>query len=95
MKPGWFQWVMPGKITFSKSDKIASTGSPCSGGAVGIWLLGIDYALPLLVFFYMLVEGGESWISTLIMTAGTYGLIWGLFEYILEMRWPPGVLFGY
>jgi hypothetical protein len=25
----------------------------------------------------------------------TYGLIWGLFEYTLEMRWPSGLLFGY
>jgi hypothetical protein len=29
------------------------------------------------------------------MTAFTYGVIWGLFEYTLEMRWPPGALFGY
>src|SRR5918996_829235 len=27
------------------------------GGAMGIWLLGIVIALPLLVFLYMLVEG--------------------------------------
>ena len=25
----------------------------------------------------------------------TYGLIWGLFEYTLRMRWPSGLLFGY
>jgi hypothetical protein len=25
----------------------------------------------------------------------TYLLIWGLFEYMLETRWPPGLLFGY
>ncbi|HZD40098.1 MAG TPA: hypothetical protein VE131_05205, partial [Terriglobales bacterium] len=65
------------------------------GGAVGIWLLGIDMALPLLVFLYMLVEGKEKIIPTIVMTAATYGLIWGLFEYTLEMRWPPGLLIGY
>jgi hypothetical protein len=65
------------------------------GGAAGIWLLGIVITLPLLVFLYMLVEGRERFVPTFAMTAFTYGLIWGLFEYTLEMRWPPGLLIGY
>ena len=65
------------------------------GGAAGIWLLGIVIALPLLVFLYMLVEGREKLLPTALMTAFTIGIIWGLFEYTLEMRWPPGLLFGY
>jgi hypothetical protein len=63
------------------------------GGALGIWLLGIVIALPLLIFLYALVEGREKWSTSLIMTACTYLLIWGLFEYLLESRWPPGMLF--
>jgi hypothetical protein len=65
------------------------------GGAVGIWLLGIVIALPALVFLYMLIEGRERMVPTFVMTACTYGIIWGLFEYTLEMRWPPGLLIGY
>ena len=65
------------------------------GGAIGIWLLGIVITLPLLVFLYMIVEGREKLVSALVMTVCTYGLIWGLFEYTLEMRWPSGLLFGY
>jgi Tripartite tricarboxylate transporter TctB family len=65
------------------------------GGAAGIWLLGIVITLPLLAFLYMLVEGREKLIPSVIMAACTYGVIWGLFEYTLEMRWPPGLLFGY
>jgi len=65
------------------------------GGAAGIWLLGIVITLPLLVFLYMLVEGREKLIPSVIMAACTYGMISGLFEYTLEMRWPPGLLFGY
>jgi Tripartite tricarboxylate transporter TctB family len=64
------------------------------GGAVGIWLLGIVVTLPLLVFLYMLVEGREKLVPAVVMTVCTYLLIWGLFEYTLEMRWPPGLLFG-
>lgn len=63
------------------------------GGALGIWLLGIVIALPLLVLLYTLIEGKERWTTSLIMTVGTYLLIWGLFEYMLEMKWPSGALF--
>ena len=65
------------------------------GGALGIWLLGIVIALPVLVLLYTLIEGKESWITSSVMTACTFLLIWGLFEYMLETRWPAGLLFGY
>jgi len=64
------------------------------GGALGIWLLGLVVALPLLVFLYTLIEGKEKWYIALIATACTYALVWGLFEYMLETRWPPGILFN-
>jgi hypothetical protein len=63
------------------------------GGALVIWLLGIVIALPLLALLYTLVEGRERWTVSLLMAGGTFLLIWGLFEYLLEMRWPPGALF--
>jgi hypothetical protein len=63
------------------------------GGALGIWLLGIVIAIPLLVFLYMLIEGRERWITSVLMTVCAYLLIWGLFEYMLEARWPSGLLF--
>jgi len=64
------------------------------GGALGIWLLGIVITLPLLIFLYALVEGKEKWLTSLIMAACAYALVWGLFEYVLETRWPLGMLFG-
>jgi hypothetical protein len=63
-------------------------------GGVGIWLLGLVVALPLLVFFYTLIEGKEKWYTAVVAAACTYALVWGLFEYVLETRWPPGALFG-
>lgn len=63
------------------------------GGALGIWLLGIVIALPLLVFLYGLIEGREGWLISSIMSLCTYALVWGLFEYLLDARWPPGLLF--
>ena len=65
------------------------------GGALGIWLIGIVYALPLLVFLYALLQGKEKWLTSLIIGGCAYLMIWGLFEYMLETRWPAGILFGY
>jgi hypothetical protein len=64
------------------------------GGALGIWLLGLVISLPLLIFLYALIEGKEKWLTSLIMAACAYAFVWGLFEYMLETRWPAGILFG-
>ena len=64
------------------------------GGAFAIWLLGIVIALPLLMLLYTLIEGKEKWVVSVLMAAGTFAFIWGLFEYLLEMRWPSGALWG-
>jgi len=64
------------------------------GGALGIWLIGIVYALPLLVFLYARLQGEEKWPASLITGGCAYLMIWGLFEYMLETRWPAGLLFG-
>ena len=65
------------------------------GGALGIWLIGIVYALPVLVFLYALLQGKEKLLTSLIFGGCAYLVIWGLFEYMLETRWPAGILFGY
>lgn len=63
-----------------------------AGGAIGIWLLGIVIALPTLVFLYTFLEGRERWYKAATAAGLTYALIWGLFEYTLETRWPAGLL---
>ena len=64
------------------------------GAALAVWLLGIVIGLPLVMLFYTLIEGKESWGVSLLMSAGIFLMIWGLFEYMLETRWPPGLLFS-
>jgi len=63
-----------------------------AGITFGIWLLGFAYAISLFVFLYTKVEAREGWVFSLAMTAGTVGLLWGLFEYYLGMQWAPGAL---
>ena len=54
--------------------------------------MGIVIALPVLVFLYALVDGKEKWFTSLLSAGATFLFIWGLFEYLLEMRWPAGLL---
>ena len=65
-----------------------------TGAALAVWLLGIVIGLPLVMLFYTLIEGKESWGVSLLMSAGIFLMIWGFFEYMLETRWPPGLLFS-
>jgi hypothetical protein len=64
------------------------------GGAVGIWLFGIVVALPVLVSLYALIDGKERWITAFLIGACTFLIVWGFFEYMLDARWPPGILIG-
>ncbi|MBI4528701.1 MAG: tripartite tricarboxylate transporter TctB family protein [Deltaproteobacteria bacterium] len=63
------------------------------GGAAATWLFGIVIALPLMMLLYTLIEGKEKWRVSFIMSIGIFLLIWGVFEYLLETRWPSGALF--
>jgi TctA family transporter len=63
-----------------------------AGGAAAVWLLGIVIALPLIMLLYTVLEGREKWKVSLFMSGIVFLLVWGLFEYVLETRWPPGIL---
>jgi len=64
-----------------------------AGAAVSVWLLGIVVGLPLFVLLYTYIDGREKWRMSLIMGAGAVALVWGLFEGIFEVLWPPGLFF--
>jgi len=54
---------------------------------LAIHLVGMPIALPLFVFFYTKLYGG-SWTAALILAAGTWGFLYGLFEQLLHVPWP-------
>lgn len=64
-----------------------------SGGAAGIWLVGIDIALPLFVTLYMLIEGNEKWWLSIAYGIGAILMVWGLFEGVFKIIWPEGLFF--
>lgn len=64
------------------------------GFFIAIVLLGFQVAVPLLVFAYIRLQGKESWLFTAIFTAGVWAFFYGLFDLLLHLPFPAGVLFG-
>lgn len=57
-----------------------------------IWLVGFSWAVPLTTFFYLKLSGKEPWLITIIFTAITWGLFYGMFDYALRIPFPEGSL---
>lgn len=52
-----------------------------------IHLIGFLIALPLFVFLYVKFYGG-SWLTTIILTAITWGFLYGIYDRLLSVPWP-------
>jgi hypothetical protein len=52
-----------------------------------IHLIGFPIALPLFVFLYIKLYGG-GWPTAVILTAVTWGFLYGIYDYLLNVPWP-------
>jgi hypothetical protein len=52
-----------------------------------IHLIGFPIALPLFVFLYVKIYGG-SWLTTVLLSAGTWMVIYFIYDYVLNVPWP-------
>jgi hypothetical protein len=60
-----------------------------------IHIIGFPIALPLFVFLYVKLYGG-SWPNAVILSGGTWGALYGVFDQLLHVPWPKpwlGLLF--
>ncbi len=57
-----------------------------------LWLLGFYISVPAMMGLY-LRRNGESWLLTILMTAGIWLAVWGLFHELLYLPFPEGYLF--
>jgi putative tricarboxylic transport membrane protein len=63
------------------------------GFFVAIWLLGFSYAVPLTMILYLKFAGREKWPITAIMTFCTWGFFYLLFQRMLNVPFPDGLIF--
>ena len=61
------------------------------GFFVAIWLLGFSYAVPLTILLY-LKFAGENWFMTASVTFFSWLFYWSLFEKMLNVPFPEGLL---
>ena len=52
-----------------------------------IHLIGFPIALPLFVFLYVKLYGG-SWLTAVLLTAITWGFLYGIYDNLLSVPWP-------
>lgn len=62
---------------------------------VGIWLLGFMIAVPAYVFFYLKTQARASWRLTFFLTACMLVFELGLYDQILNTRWPAAAIAGW
>jgi hypothetical protein len=62
------------------------------GVFLAIWFLGFSYAVPLTIFLYLKFAGKESWPMTIAVTFFSWLFYWSLFEKLLNVPFPDGLL---
>jgi TctA family transporter len=62
------------------------------GFFLAIWLIGFTYAVPLMILLYLKIAGKESWLMTALVTFFSWLFYWGLFEKMLNVPFPEGLL---
>ncbi len=63
------------------------------GGLLSVWLFGFAVTIPLLVFLYLKVQSGESWLLSMLLTAAAWLMLWGLFDKLLHIPFHRGVFY--
>ena len=60
-----------------------------------IALLGFPIAVPLFVFLYLKLQGGEGWVLSIVLTAAVAAVFYGLFDALLHLPFPAGWLWSW
>ena len=62
-----------------------------AGFLIAIWLLGFTYAVPLTILLYLLIAGEKWWLAA-VVTFFSWAFYWSLFEKMLNVPFPEGLL---
>jgi len=63
------------------------------GFLAGLWLAGFAVTVPLFTFLYLKVWSSEGWILSLVLSGAAWLVYWGLFDRILHLPFPDGMIF--
>jgi hypothetical protein len=64
------------------------------GFFAAIVLLGFPVAVPLFVFLHLKLDGGESWLTSVVFAGAVWLFFYGLFDRLLHLPFAAGWLIG-
>ena len=65
------------------------------GFFLAIMLLGFPIAVPLFLFLYLKLQGGEGWVVSIVVTVVVAAVFYGLFDALLHLPFPSGWLLSW
>jgi hypothetical protein len=66
-----------------------------SGFFAAIVLLGFPVAVALFILLYLRIQGGESWLFSLVFSAAVWGFFYAVFARLLNLPFPAGWIQGW
>jgi hypothetical protein len=84
---------LPGDAAAAR--RVLRTAGWMLGFFAAIVLLGFPIAVPLFVFLYLKLEGGEGWGMSIALTLAVGALFHGLFDALLHLPFPSGWLIAF
>jgi membrane protease YdiL (CAAX protease family) len=63
------------------------------GFILAIYLIGFVFAVPLFFLAYFLTQKQRKWKTAIVSAVVMWALTWGLFEQLLSIHFPAGLLF--
>jgi hypothetical protein len=86
---GFDEEGLPGRLVVMRTLRVASW---FGGMLAAIWFVGYHVAVPVFVFFYLLVFGKTKWWTAATAGAAFFLLIYVLFDLVLNSVWPEPAL---
>jgi TctA family transporter len=84
---------LPAELTqaqvYSRTAKICAWNI---GYCVAVWLFGFSLSIALITFLYLKLDARENWGLSVILTSAAWIFFYGLFDYLLHIPFPPGLL---
>jgi hypothetical protein len=100
-------WTLLGGAAAKSDIEVALTTEPAArrrilvvvawilGFFAAVVLLGFPIAVPLFLFLYLKLQGGEGWVISIAVTAAVTAAFYGLFDALLHLPFPAGWLFAW
>ena len=71
--------------------RVVSIFSWMAGFILTVYLLGFPLSVPLFVFFYLKIQSRVGWTQTILLTALTWAIFYGLFQRLVRIQFETGV----